>query len=609
MQFDANGRLSVRALQDITFSLEPGDKLALLGHNGAGKTTLLRTIAGLYTPTSGTVVAKGAVAPLLNLSFGLDMDSTGLDNIWIRGMYLGMSKRELRSKIEDIATFSELEGFLHLPIRTYSSGMRARLAFSISTHVDADILLLDEVVATGDASFVRKAREKLESISAASRIMIFASHSNNALRALCNKGLLLEQGRLKAFGDLEEVIDAYKSASHINKARNQPPVHSTKSASLPDSPQQRVLMLNDTGALANPGCRAVRKAYKLIFGREIQGGQITATLPVSYWGEPFRELALGGKASIDNEPGAFPHAAGLVPELDLDRWDKARRQLVQSDAAFASCLQATDIVLVNGEGTIHHNSLRALGLLALTKSAIEAGKKVLLLNATIQQMSPALLKDVLPMVDLIHVRESASFHALRQLNLNPILAPDLAFLALDDVSDPKISLLDSRDHILVTAGVTANRDSLQTLFNGVKSTGKKPVYLSIGDGGETALATEVCREMSVSFVDAGTLGVKELVGFLRQFPAAISGRHHINIFLMRAGVPFLPLPSNTWKIEETLKLVGYSFPPLQYYRELPPALNRLLDMREKFKSDSADSYIRGRNAFDPLLKELQRCIS
>lgn len=134
---------------------------------------------------------------------------------------------------------------------------------------------------------------------------------------------------------------------------------------------------------------------------------------------------------------------------------------------------------------------------------------------------------------------------------------------------------------LSMAVVAGALGSLQTLFNGVKSTGKKPVYLSIGDDGETELATGVCREMSVSFVDAGTLGVNELVGFLRQFPAAISGRHHINIFLMRAGVPFLPLPSNTWKIEETLKLVGYPFPSLQYYGELPPALNRLLDMREK----------------------------
>lgn len=609
VQFDEKGRLSVRALHGVTFSLEPGDKLALIGHNGAGKTTLLRTIAGLYAPTSGTVVTEGHVAPLLNLSFGLEMDATGLDNIWVRGMYLGMSKRELRSKIADIAKFSELEGFLHLPMRTYSSGMKARLAFSISTHVDADILLLDEVVATGDASFVRKAREKLESITADSRIMVFASHSNKALRELCNKGLLLERGRVKAFGRLEEVIDTYKNMSHNGTTRTKHVVNASGAVPLPASPQRRILLLNDTGALGNPGCRAVRKAYKIMFGREVHTAQITATLPASYWSEPFREMALSGKASIVKPSGAFPHASNFAPELDLSQWDETRRRLAQTDSAFASTLASADIVVVNGEGTIHHNSLRALGLLAMTKCAVQTGKKVLLMNATIQHMATELLLDVLPMVELIHARETATYNTLRQLNLNPILAPDLAFLALDEETTPRIRMLDCNDHVLVTAGVTVNRESLKMLFNGVQSAGMKAVYLSIGDGGESALAMEVCRETSVPFVDAATIGVKELIGFLRQFPLAISGRHHINIFLMRAGVPFLPLPSNTWKIEETLKLIGYPIAPLKSYVDLAPALRELMEMREEMKSASAVSYSKGRIAFGPLLNEVKACTS
>lgn len=206
----ADGKVSVRALENVSLTLNPGDKLALLGHNGAGKTTLLRVMAGLYPPTQGRVHTVGRVAPLLNLSFGMDMEATGYDNIWIRGLFLGMSRAEIRSKIDAIARFSELADFLHLPMRTYSSGMRARLAFAISTHVDADVLLLDEVVATGDASFFQKARQQLEVVAGGSSIMVLASHSNKVLRELCTKGLLLEHGRVKAFGPLDDVIEAYK---------------------------------------------------------------------------------------------------------------------------------------------------------------------------------------------------------------------------------------------------------------------------------------------------------------------------------------------------------------------------------------------------------------
>jgi len=208
-----SGQMVVRALDHLSLTLEPGDRLALLGHNGAGKTTLLRVMAKLYPPTHGRVTVQGRVAPLLNLSFGLDMDSTGYDNIFIRGLFLGMSKAELRKKADTIAEFSELGDFLDLPMRTYSSGMRARLAFAISTHVETDILLLDEVVATGDARFFKKANERLESFARESKILVLASHSNKVLREICNKALLLEHGRLKAFGAIDEVIETYAAST------------------------------------------------------------------------------------------------------------------------------------------------------------------------------------------------------------------------------------------------------------------------------------------------------------------------------------------------------------------------------------------------------------
>ncbi len=208
-----SGHMIVRALDQLSLTLGPGDRLALLGHNGAGKTTLLRVMAKLYAPTHGRVTVQGRVAPLLNLGFGMDMDSTGYDNIFIRGLFLGMSKAELKKKADVIAEFSELGDFLDLPMRTYSSGMRARLAFAISTHVETDILLLDEVVATGDARFFKKANEKLESFARDSKLLVLASHSNKVLRELCNKALLLEHGRVKAFGPIEEVIETYAAAT------------------------------------------------------------------------------------------------------------------------------------------------------------------------------------------------------------------------------------------------------------------------------------------------------------------------------------------------------------------------------------------------------------
>ncbi|WP_183449215.1 ATP-binding cassette domain-containing protein [Microvirga lupini] len=208
-----SGNMVVRALDQLSLTLGPGDRLALLGHNGAGKSTLLRVMAKLYAPTHGRVTVQGRVAPLLNLSFGMDMDSTGYDNIFIRGLFLGMSKAELKKKADAIAEFSELGDFLDLPMRTYSSGMRARLAFAISTHVETDILLLDEVVATGDARFFKKANEKLESFARDSKLLVLASHSNKVLRDLCNKALLLEHGRAKAFGPIDEVIDTYAAST------------------------------------------------------------------------------------------------------------------------------------------------------------------------------------------------------------------------------------------------------------------------------------------------------------------------------------------------------------------------------------------------------------
>ncbi|PRE75776.1 ABC transporter ATP-binding protein [Burkholderia multivorans] len=208
---DNDGVIVVRALDNIDLRLESGDRIGLIGHNGAGKSTLLRTMAGIYPPTAGTVTRSGKVVPLLDISLGMDENSTGLQNIRLRGLLLGMSDAEIRKKQREIAEFCELGDYLDLPIRTYSSGMRVRLAFAVSTAVDAEILLLDEVMGVGDAAFMQKAEQRLADLHSRAEIVVLAMHSNREIRRVCNKALWMERGRVRAFGAVEEVVSAYET--------------------------------------------------------------------------------------------------------------------------------------------------------------------------------------------------------------------------------------------------------------------------------------------------------------------------------------------------------------------------------------------------------------
>ncbi|CAD6524470.1 ABC transporter ATP-binding protein [Paraburkholderia metrosideri] len=208
---DNDGVVVVRALNDINVRFENGDRIGLIGRNGAGKSTLLRTMAGIYSPTIGTVESDGKIVPLLDISLGMDENSTGLQNIRLRGLLLGMTDAEIRAKQEEIAEFCELGDYLDLPLRTYSSGMRVRLAFAVSTAVDAQILLLDEVMGVGDASFLHKAQERLEDLHRRAEIVVLAMHANSEIRRVCNKALWMDRGQLQAFGPVEEVVAAYEA--------------------------------------------------------------------------------------------------------------------------------------------------------------------------------------------------------------------------------------------------------------------------------------------------------------------------------------------------------------------------------------------------------------
>ena len=200
----------IEALRDITVSLDKGARVALVGHNGAGKSTLLRLMAGIYEPTRGRSLVRGKVAPVFDLAVGMDPEISGYENILIRGLFLGMTRKQMEARIDDIAAFTELGDYLEMPLRAYSTGMRVRLALGVVTSIDPEILLLDEGIGTVDAEFLNKARNRLHELVDRSGILVFASHSDEFLADLCDTALWMEHGTIKEYGPLHEVLDHYK---------------------------------------------------------------------------------------------------------------------------------------------------------------------------------------------------------------------------------------------------------------------------------------------------------------------------------------------------------------------------------------------------------------
>lgn len=199
----------VKALRGVSLSLHEGDRLGLVGHNGAGKSTLLKVLAGIYQPTAGFVRTIGRIVSTLNLSLGMEPEATGFENIMIRGLLLGMEREEICKKLDEIGAFTELGEYLHMPVRIYSSGMAARLAFATVTAIDSDILLMDEVIGTSDAAFMDKAEKRLNEFMNRSKIIVLASHSESVIRQFCNRALLLEHGEVISAGDIDEVFGVY----------------------------------------------------------------------------------------------------------------------------------------------------------------------------------------------------------------------------------------------------------------------------------------------------------------------------------------------------------------------------------------------------------------
>ena len=203
----------VRALQGISLELREGDRVGLVGHNGAGKTTLLRVLAGVYEPTQGTISVSGRLSSFTDITLGMDPDATGLDNIIFRCVFMGLTFAEARRQSPAIAEFSELGEFLQLPVRTYSSGMFLRLAFAISTSIEPDILIMDEMIGTGDARFIEKSKSRINDLMQRVKILVLATHNANIMKGLCNKVIWLDHGELKMIGTYDEVYPNYLKAA------------------------------------------------------------------------------------------------------------------------------------------------------------------------------------------------------------------------------------------------------------------------------------------------------------------------------------------------------------------------------------------------------------
>jgi ABC-type polysaccharide/polyol phosphate transport system ATPase subunit len=202
----------IRALDGIDLELEDGDRLGLIGHNGSGKTTLLRVLAGVYSPGAGLAEIEGSISSFTDITLGMDPESTGWENIIFRCVFMGLSFAEAKRRSPAIAEFSELGAYLDLPTRTYSTGMYLRLAFAISTSIEPDILVMDEMIAGGDLPFMQKAIQRLHEVIGKANILALASHDLEMIRSICNKVVWLEHGTVKAFGPPEVIVTGYEDS-------------------------------------------------------------------------------------------------------------------------------------------------------------------------------------------------------------------------------------------------------------------------------------------------------------------------------------------------------------------------------------------------------------
>lgn len=213
-QKEENNFTEFWALKDVNFDIQQGDRVGIIGRNGAGKSTLLKVLSRITEPTTGNIAIKGRVASLLEVGTGFHPELSGRENIFLNGAILGMGRKEIKSKFDEIVDFSEIEQFLDTPVKRYSSGMYVRLAFAVAAHLEPEILIVDEVLAVGDSKFQKKCLGKMGEVSSQGRTILFVSHNTTFVRSLCNKGIWLDKGQVRQTGSTAEVINSYLSSMH-----------------------------------------------------------------------------------------------------------------------------------------------------------------------------------------------------------------------------------------------------------------------------------------------------------------------------------------------------------------------------------------------------------
>lgn len=333
------------ALKDVSFEVERGEALGLIGANGAGKTTIMKLLAGITEPTSGRVAVDGKVAALIEIGAGFHGDLTGRENIYLYGSIMGLRKREIDEKFDSIVGFAELESFIDIPVKRYSSGMYARLGFSVAVHVEPDIVLIDEVLAVGDMSFQRKCHRKMEEIRRSDRVVVFVSHSLPAVESLCNRALWLDHGTIRGLDETQKVVAAY--IDEVNRRQLDRPDLSAGVSERRGSGEARITGIQVTGTdgrererfamgediIVRMGFSASRPIPRPIFGLSVWSDEGLRVCTITTQAENTSPDVIDGTGTMCctlKAPHFLPRlyflrlsiddAAGMVP---YDRWDKA----------------------------------------------------------------------------------------------------------------------------------------------------------------------------------------------------------------------------------------------------------------------------------------------
>lgn len=303
------------ALHDVSFAVEQGDRVGIVGRNGAGKSTLLKILSRIVSPTTGRIIIDGRVASLLEVGTGFHPELTGRENIFLNGSILGMSREEITKKFDEIVAFSEVEQFLDTPVKRYSSGMYVRLAFSVAAHLEPEILIVDEVLAVGDAAFQRKCLGKMNDVSGQGRTILFVSHNMEAVQKLCNKGIMLQHGKMTEQGAIEPVIKKYLEAYQNNESHFAIP--------LPENAEKKQAI-----------------AYELIV-ENAEGREVSEVAIGEFW-------RIRIKFRVQQETEGFIIALGLSTSLDLPlqtTWSRPQRI---STGEYEAIFSNNDLIYAEG---------------------------------------------------------------------------------------------------------------------------------------------------------------------------------------------------------------------------------------------------------------------